>query len=262
MPLIDDVIDIAKQAGQVVREGFGQNFRVEFKSSETNLVTEIDKKSEKLIIDFVKKQYPSHGVLAEESGGERQDSEYVWVIDPIDGTNNFAHGLPIFSVSIGVQKSGETICGIVYDVMRDVAYTTELGGGAYANGRKIGVSLNDNIKHSMLVTGFPYDVSDNPKNVYEIFGGFLKLARGIRRLGSAAIDFCYVAEGVFDGFWEVHLNPWDMCAGVLLVEEAGGKVTDFSGKRGGIFAPEVLATNGRVHETMLETIREFRSSEF
>lgn len=255
--LIDNVELIARQAGEVIRDGFGKDFIVEFKSSETNLVTEIDKKSEKLIKEFINQNYPGHGILAEESGAENQNAEYLWVVDPIDGTNNFAHGLPIFSVSIGVQRNGETICGIVYDVMRDAAYTAELGGGTYLNGKKIAVNSNSNINHSMLVTGFPYDVADNPKNVYEIFGGFLKEARAIRRLGSAAIDFCYVAQGVFDGFWEVHLNPWDMCAGILIVQEAGGLVTDFSGNKSSIFAPEVLATNGRVHETMREIINKY-----
>ncbi len=250
--MIEDVIKIAKEAGAVVKEGFGTNFNIEYKTNESNLVTAIDKASEKLITEFIKKSYPSHGILAEEGGEIKSTSEYVWVVDPIDGTTNFAHGLPIFSVSIGVQKKGKTIAGVVYDVMNDIVYSTELGGGSFANGKKLSVNKNDKLSHAVLVTGFPYNIADNPENALEKFSALTKASRAVRRLGSAAIDLCYVARGVFDGFWEVQLHPWDMCAGKLIVEEAGGLVTDFKGKDIDIFSQKILATNGKIHNVMIE----------
>jgi myo-inositol-1(or 4)-monophosphatase len=183
---------------------------VEYKSNEANLVTEIDKASEKHIIDFIRKKYPAHNILAEESGEKKAGSEYLWVIDPLDGTTNFAHGLPIFSVSIGVQKNGKTIMGVVYDVMQDIVYFAEEGNGAYANSERIKVSLNDKINHSVLVTGFPYNIAENPENALEKFSALTRKARAIRRLGSAAIDLCYVARGVFDGFWELLLKKQEV----------------------------------------------------
>lgn len=253
--MLDKVIQIAKEAGEVAREGFGKNMLVETKGSLTNLVTEYDKKSEETIINFIKKEFPFHSILAEESGAQEKSSEYIWVIDPIDGTTNYAHGLPIFSVSIGVQKNNETIYGVVYDVMRDMVYSTEKGSGAFCNGRKLNVSANDDLRKSVLVTGFPYNVSENPDFAYERFVSFLKIARAIRRLGSAALDMCYVAEGVFDGFWEVSLNPWDMAAGKLLVEEAGGLVTNFKGEPMNIFSKQILASNKLVHEEMMKILK-------
>ena len=254
--MINDVIEISKEAGEIIKEGFGKNFLVETKGSLTNLVTAIDKKSEKTIIDFVSKKYPTHTIIAEESGEQNRSSEYTWIIDPLDGTTNFAHGLPIFSVSIGVQKNNELICGVVYDVMRDALYSCEKGGGAFCNGRRLSVSTNDDLRKSVLVTGFPYNISENPDHALEHFTSFIKGSRAVRRLGSAAIDLCYVAEGVFDGFWEVSLNSWDMAAGVLIVNEAGGVVTDFVGNAINIFEKKLLASNGRVHNRMLEIIKQ------
>ena len=252
--MIDDLVSIAKEAGSVIREGFGKSFKIEYKTGENNLVTEIDKASEKVITDFIWKKYPSHSILAEEGSGEQKDSVYLWVIDPLDGTTNFAHGLPIFSVSIGLQKNGETIAGVVYDVMRDIIYSAELGAGAEADSDKITVSNNDNLAHSMLVTGFPYNKKENPDKLFERFIALTKTARGVRRLGSAAIDFCYLASGVFDGFWEVHLHPWDICAGKLIVEEAGGLVTDFHGNKTNIYTKRILSTNGKIHEQVIKVM--------
>ena len=209
-----------------------------------------------MIIDFVKKKYPTHGIITEEGGTSLSKSEYNWVIDPLDGTVNFAHGFPMFAVSIGIQKNGETIAGIVYDVMQKVVYSAEVGNGAYENDKKIKVNDNSNLRRALLVTGFPYNVAENPENALEKFAALTKAARGIRRLGSAAIDFCYVAKGVFDGFWEVHLKPWDMCAGKLIVEEAGGLVTDFDGKKIDIFSKKILASNGKVHNAMIQLLRQ------
>jgi len=252
--MIDKVIQISKEAGEIIREGFGKNFLIEYKTNLSNLVTEIDKKSETAIINFIRKEFPNHAVLAEESGEHKTSSEYLWVIDPLDGTSNFAHGLPIFAVSIGVQKNGETICGVVYDVMRDEIYSSEKGSGSFRNGQRLQVSTNDDLRKSMLVTGFPYDITENPDYAIERFIAFLKSARAVRRLGSAAIDMCYVAAGVFDGFWEVYLHPWDVCAGKLLVEEAGGMVTDFDGTPMNIFNEQILASNGKVHPEMLRVL--------
>jgi myo-inositol-1(or 4)-monophosphatase len=253
--MIKDIIHISKEAGEIVRQGFKKNLKIEYKSNESDLVTDIDKASEKLISDFVKKKYPSHGIFAEEGGQIRNGSDYVWVIDPLDGTVNFAHGLPIFSISIGLQKDGKTIAGVVYDVIQDILYSAESGGGAYANDIKINVSDNSNIAHSILVTGFPYNIHQNPYNALEKFVSFTRKARGIRRLGSAAIDFCYVARGVFDGFWEVYLNPWDICAGKIIVEEAGGIVTNFNGEEIGIDSKQILASNKKIHNDMVEILK-------
>jgi len=254
--MLEKVLEISREAGDIIRDGFRKNISIEFKTNASNLVTNIDKKSEETIINFIRKNYPTHSILAEESGEQASGSEYCWVIDPLDGTTNFAHGLPIFSVSIGVQKNGETICGVIYDIMRDVIYSAELNSGAYANGKKIKVNNNNVLRESVLVTGFPYNIAENPNNAMEKFNAFLKVSRAIRRLGSAAIDFCYLAEGVFDGFWEVHLNPWDICAGKLIVEEAGGIVSDFENNKINIFSKQILATNGKVHSQMLEVLKE------
>ncbi len=253
--MINKIIEISKEAGALIREGFDTNFNIEYKGSSSNLVTEIDKKSEKLILDYISKEFPGHSVLSEESGKKNRDSEYIWVVDPLDGTTNFAHGLPIFSVSIAVIKDGETCCGAVYDVMRDVIYTAETNSGAFMNGKRIKVNSIESFEESVLVTGFPYDIQNNPFNAVQKFEAFLLKARAVRRLGSAALDFCYVASGVFSGFWEVKLSPWDFAAGDLIVREAGGIVTDLEGKNLTINSSQILATNGILHQKMLEILR-------
>ena len=252
--MINDIIEISKGAGELIKDAFGKTHSVEFKTNELNLVTETDKASEKLITNFIRKKYPSHGILAEEGSELNKNAEYLWVIDPLDGTTNFALGLPIFAVSIGLQKNGETIAGVVYDINRDLIYSAEKNSGSFANGKKINVSKNDNLNYSMIVTGFPYNIKENPDKAYERFIAFLKQARAIRRLGSAAIDFCYVANGVFDGFWEVFLHPWDICAGKLIVEEAGGIVTDFDGNKIDIYSKRILVSNNRIHKKMIEIL--------
>jgi len=252
--MINKVIQIATEAGEIVREGFGKKFSIEYKTNASNLVTEFDKKSEAAIIAFIKKEFPTHAVLAEESGSHKSTSEYLWVIDPIDGTTNFAHGLPIFGVSIGVQKNNETICGVVFDVMNNAVYSCEKGGGSYRNGQKLQVSTNSQIEKSNLVTGFPYNIADNPDFAIERFVAFLKTSRSVHRLGSAAIDMCYVASGVFDGFFEVILHPWDVCAAKLLVEEAGGIVTNFAGEQIDIYSQQFLACSKNIHQKMIEVL--------
>lgn len=254
--MINDIIEISKEAGQLIKNSFGKDLEIEFKTNELNLVTEADKASEKLITEFIKKKYPSHGILAEEGSELNKSAEYLWIIDPLDGTTNFAHGLPIFSVSIGLQKNGKTIAGVVYDINQNIIYTAERGAGATANDKKIIVSSNSNLAYSMLVTGFPYDVKENPDKVFERFIAMLKSSRAVRRLGSAAIDFCYVAKGVFDGFWEVHLHPWDICAGKLILEEAGGIVTDFNGNPINIYSKKILASNNKIHTQLIEVMNQ------
>lgn len=253
--MLNDLIYIAKTSGDIIRSYFGKNFTIEFKSDVKDLVTQADKESEKTIIDFINKKYPSHGILAEESGLQSNDADYLWVIDPLDGTSNFAHGLPIFSVSIGLQYKKEIVMGVIYDIMRDKLYFAEKGSGAFRDDVKLSVSKNNKIEESFLVTGFPYNINENPEDAFEKFIAMTKASRAVRRLGSAAIDFCYVAEGVFDGFWEVFLNPWDICAGKLLVEEAGGLVTDFNGKPMDIFNKTILASNGVIHQEMISILR-------
>jgi len=250
--MINKIINIAKEAGEVIRNGFGENLKIEFKTGENNLVTNIDKAAEKIILDFVKLEYPHHSIIAEESGTKFNSSDYTWVIDPLDGTTNFAHGLPIFAVSIGIQKKDETIAGVIYDVMNDKIYAAEKGAGTYVNGNKSTVTKNNNLAESLVVTGFPYDIKKDLDETVRVFTQFLLKTRGVRRLGSAAIDFCYVASGVFEGFWESGLNPWDVCAGLLLVKEAGGTTSDFRGEPINIFSNQFLATNGLVHKKMLE----------
>jgi myo-inositol-1(or 4)-monophosphatase len=253
--MLPKIEQIAKEAGEIIRSGYRRDFGIEFKTGVNNLVTEIDKKSEECIINFIKKEFPTHSILSEESGSTDKNSDYVWIIDPLDGTTNFAHGFPIFSVSIGVQKNNETIYGVVYDVMRDVIYSAEKNAGAFANGRRMNVSRNDDLNKSLLVTGFPYNIKENPNNAIEKFTAFLMVARAVRRLGSAAIDFCYVADGIFDGFWEVSLNPWDIAAGILLVEEAGGIVTNFKGEPITLSSKEILASNKLIHNQMIEILQ-------
>ena len=253
--MLTKTIEIAKEAGEIIREGFGKNISIEFKTDEANLVTNIDKEAEKTITDFIKKNYTHHSILAEESGLNSKKSEYTWVIDPLDGTTNFAHKLPIFAVSIGLLRNNEIILGVIYDVMRDVIYAAEAGSGTYENEKKIRVSNNDNLAQSLLVTGFAYDREDEYKGAVKLFGAFLPKARAVRRLGSAAIDFCYVASGIFDGFWESNLSPWDVCAGMLIVKEAGGTVTNFNNNSIDIYSDQYLASNGKIHSDMIKIMQ-------
>ncbi len=254
--MIEKIIEISKEAGKIIRDGFRTKLTLEYKSNSSDFVTNIDKAAEYKIINFIKKEYPTHSILAEESGTENNGPEFTWVIDPLDGTMNFAHGLPIFSVSIGVMKNKEIIAGVIYDVMNNLIFSSEKGSGAFQNGRRIMVSENSDLTKSLLVTGFPYNIKDNPDFAIERFNNFLMNARGVRRLGSAAIDLCYVANGTFDGFWEVNLQPWDMCAGMLLIEEAGGRVSNFTNQNIDIYTKQLLATNGKVHTGMVKVLNE------
>ncbi len=253
--MLNIAIEAAKEAGKFLKYSVGRVKNIEVKQGEErNLVSEIDKGSEARIIGMIKRHYPHHAILAEESGASDTSSDYKWVIDPLDGTTNFLHGLPIFSVTIGIEYKGEIVAGVVYDPNLGELFTAEKGSGAYLNGKRMKVTSSSALIDSLLVTGFPYDIAQNPDNAIGHFVNFLTEARGVRRLGSAAIDLSYVAAGRFDGFWEVNLNPWDMAAGILFVREAGGRVTDFDGQVSSIYKKQVLASNGIIHDAMLHIL--------
>lgn len=254
--MLNIAIEAAREAGKYLKFSVGKVRSIEIKKGEErNLVSEIDKTSEAKIISIIRRHYPTHAILAEESGENAATSDYKWVIDPLDGTTNFLHGLPIFCVTIGIEYRGEIIAGVVYDPNLDELFTAEKGSGAFCNGKRMKVSTATELINSLLVTGFPYDIARNPDNAVGHFVNFLMEGQGLRRLGSAALDLSYVAAGRMDGFWEVNLNPWDMAAGILFVTEAGGRVTDFSGKTSSIYTRQVLATNGLIHEAMLGVLR-------
>jgi myo-inositol-1(or 4)-monophosphatase len=254
--MLNIAIEAAREAGKYLKFSVGKVRSVEMKKGEErNLVSEIDKTSEEKIISMIKRHYPTHAILAEESGERTTSSEYKWVIDPLDGTTNFLHGLPIFCVTIGIEYKGEIVAGVVYDPNLEELFTAEKGSGAYCNGKRLKVSAAAELINSLLVTGFPYDIAKNPDNAVGHFVNFLMEGQGLRRLGSAALDLSYVAAGRMDGFWEVNLNPWDMAAGVLFVTEAGGKVTDFAGHPSSIYNKQVLATNGHIHDAMVEVLK-------
>lgn len=247
-------IEAAKEAGKLLKQRVGKIKTIEQKEGhERNLVTEVDKKSEELIVQIIKKHFPSHEILAEERGSQGK-SKTKWIIDPLDGTTNFTHGLPVFCVSIGVEQEGEILCGVIYDPNFDELFTAEKGKGAFLNGRRIHVSATTSLMKSLLVTGFPYNIAENPNHAVERFVNFLMKAQAVRRMGSAAIDLAYVACGRYDGFWEVSLNPWDMAAGALLVEEAGGVVSNFTGGKFSIYEKEILASNGAVQDEMVKAL--------
>jgi myo-inositol-1(or 4)-monophosphatase len=247
--------DAALEAGAFLKESVGKVRQIERKfGQETNLVTEIDKKAEEIIINAIRKKYPDHDFLAEESGSHNKTSEVRWIIDPLDGTLNFTHGVPLYSVSIAVEVRGEVVAGVVYEPNLGELFAAEKGKGAFLNGKRIRVSSVDNLIESMVVTGFPYTIQSNPGNAIEHFVNLLMHAQGVRRLGSAAVDLCYVACGRFEAFWEVTLSPWDMAAGVLIVEEAGGRFTDFRGAPTTIYNKQVLTSNGIVHDKVVEIL--------
>jgi myo-inositol-1(or 4)-monophosphatase len=253
--MLTTAIEAAKEAGKYLKYNVGRVKNIEVKQGEErNLVSEIDKGSEARIIEIIKRKYPGHAILAEESGASDTSSDYKWVIDPLDGTTNFLHGLPIFCVTIGIEFKGEIVAGVVYDPNLEELYAAEKGSGAFLNGRRLKVTSASKLIDCLLVTGFPYDIAQNPDNAIGHFVNFVVEGQGIRRLGSAALDLSYVAAGRFDGFWEVNLNPWDMAAGLLFVREAGGKVTDFSGGESTIYNKQVLASNGIIHDAMLSVL--------
>ena len=252
--------EIVLRAGDIQLAGQASGFRVDKKGT-IDLVTEIDVACERMARQLLGERFPDHDILAEEFGGAAAGegrSRYRWVFDPLDGTTNFAHGLPIFCASLGLEIDGRRAVGAIYDPSRKELFTAERGEGAYLNGRRIRPSATDALIDALLVTGFPYDMHKQGPDLIQLFGRFMGTARAVRRLGSAALDLCYVAAGRFEGFWEQHLKPWDVSAGALVVEEAGGRVTGMDGSPFDAAAGHLVASNGPLHDQMLAVIREFR----
>jgi myo-inositol-1(or 4)-monophosphatase len=253
--LKETLINATEAGARVIQHFFNKkNLQVSNKEGINNLVTEADHASEKAIIDTIKQSFPDHFILSEEVGEIVMDSQYKWIIDPIDGTINFAHGIPICCVSIGVEHEGRMVLGAVFNPFLNEFYFAEKGMGATLNNEKISVSLETEVTKSCLVTGFPYTYLDMPNGPLQCFDRFIRQGIPVRRLGSAAMDLCWVAAGRFDGFYEHKLNAWDSAAGFLLVEEAGGKVTDFKNDYYSPYQPHILATNGHIHEEMLKWV--------
>ncbi|HYF01974.1 MAG TPA: inositol monophosphatase family protein [Patescibacteria group bacterium] len=252
-------VEAAQMAGAILKEGFGTHFKTENKEGIHNLVTEYDHKAERAIIEHITKLFPLHTFLAEESGASGAKTflkdQVRWIIDPLDGTVNFAHNIPIFCVSVAAELNGEIVAGAIYQPITDELFTATKGGGAFLNGNPLKVTNTKVLKDSILVTGFPYNVSENPNGCIDHFSCLLKLGLPIRRLGSAAIDLAYVAAGRFDGFWEVRLQPWDVAAGWLLVIEAGGKLTHYDNSEYALGEGTMLATNGKIHDELREYLQ-------
>ncbi|HKX11531.1 MAG TPA: inositol monophosphatase family protein [bacterium] len=250
---MNDFIQAAEEASRIAGalqlEGLRREKQIEFKGS-INLVTDVDKACEKAIVEVLQGRFPEHDILAEEGSGRRKDSEYKWIIDPLDGTTNYAHGYRLFCVSIALEHKGEIVVGAVYEPNRDEMFLAEKGGGAALNGEKISVSRVADLNRAMLATGFAYNVRETSNNNLDHFQKFLMKAQAIRRDGVAAIDLCYVAAGRYDGFWELNLFPWDVAAGYLMIQEAGGKVSDFRGKAFDVYSKEILASNGQLHRAL------------
>lgn len=254
--LLETAIHAARQAGKVLSRYARDGFRIENKSA-IDLVTEADHAAEQCVINVILASYPDHAFLAEERGRIGQShSPYLWIIDPLDGTTNFAHGFPTYCVSIGLEYKEECVLGVVYDPTRDELFSATRGGGARVNDQPIHVSQTAQLDKALLVTGFAYNIRETPNNNLDHFARFALRVQGLRRTGSAALDMCYVAAGRFDGFWEVKLNAWDMAAGVVILREAGGKVTDFSGQSHSLYGQELVASNGRLHDSMVSVIQE------
>lgn len=253
--LKDVLMEATREAGKIIQYYFQGTFTVDNKGSINNLVTEVDKHSEKKIIEVIKSHYPEHSIISEEVGELIQESDYQWIIDPIDGTVNFAHGIPICCVSIGLKYKEDLLLGTVYNPMMNELFFAEKGKGAMLNEQPISVSKKVDFKKACLVTGFPYKWPRSYEHPIKVFERFIMEGLPVRRLGSAAIDLCWVACGRFDGFWEYNLNSWDVAAGYLIVQEAGGKITNFEGQPYSVFDKETLATNGHIHEEMLGLIR-------
>jgi len=243
-------IDTARRAGALLAERLPERHRVEYKG-EINLVTEMDRLSEALIVSAIEQVWPSHGILAEERPYHHVDSPWRWIIDPLDGTTNYAHGLPVFCVSLAWELEGSVQGGVIYNPMLQETFWAINGKGALLNGHPLRVSSVSQLAQGLLATGFPYDIRVSEENNLNYFTLMAKRAQAIRRMGSAALDLAYVAAGRFDGFWELKLAPWDTAAGMLMVKEAGGQITDLDGNPYHLSAPHIVASNGKLHEEML-----------
>lgn len=254
--MIEHVVQLAREAGAILREGYGKIHDVREKGRPSDLVTEIDHASERFIREWISQRFPDHAQMGEEEENElRPDAEWTWIFDPLDGTVSFAHGIPFFCVCVALRHFDVTVAGVVYEPLRDELFSAERGRGATLNGKPIHVSRAPHLQNALMATGFPYRIAENPARTLETFAAVAPHAQGIRRMGSAGLDLAYVAAGRLDGYWESFLQPWDCAAGVLLVEEAGGQVTDYSGNPHDIFGRQTLATNGLFHEEIMERLR-------
>ena len=246
---------LAREAGELQRERYETTLEIRTKSAEIDLVTEVDRACEQLIVGALAAERPGDAIVAEEgSGSDRPNATWRWIIDPLDGTTNYAHGYPRFCVSIGIEHEGIRSVGVVYDPLLDELYCATRGQGATLNGRPIRVSREDDLGRSMIATGFAYDVHGSHVDNLDNFAALLKRARAMRRDGSAALNLCYVAAGRFDGFWELKLQPWDVAAGLLLVEEAGGRISDLRGGSAPRSGCEIVASNDHIHQAMIEVL--------
>ena len=249
------LLEAIQAGGTELKRFFNNDFKVSHKDGINNLVTEADHASEAAIISIIKKNFPHHQVLAEETGEQVKDSNYKWIIDPIDGTINFAHGIPLCCVAIAIEKDKEIVMSAVYAPILNELFFAEKGKGASLNDKKISISDETSVLTSNLVTGFPYTYINMPNGPLEVFSRLIKKGIPVRRLGSACIDLCWVACGRFDGFYEHKLEPWDSAAGYLIVEEAGGKVTDHEGKKFSPYQHRIIATNGKIHDELFKWIK-------
>ncbi len=255
-PTLTDLERMARQAGQILYDGYETNHQVDFKG-EIDLVTEIDHASEAYIIGEIQRLFPEHSILAEESGSLEGHDGHLWIIDPIDGTVNYAHGVPMFCVSIAYAYQGQVTLGAVFDPMRNELYTAERGKGAWLNGRALKVAQVTELKRSLLVTGFPYDTWSTLQDNFANFEKLAKMSQGVRRLGSAALDLCYVGAGRFDGYWELSVKAWDVAAAGLVAEEAGARVTNAKGEASYLGLPQsILGANPALHEKILVELKQ------
>jgi myo-inositol-1(or 4)-monophosphatase len=246
---------IAREAGDLLLEALGGERSIELKG-EIDLVTEMDRRSERLITGRLQERFPGTRILAEEGTATGGDGDAgLWIVDPLDGTTNYAHGFPVFCVSMALERAGCLELGVVHDPTRGETFSARRGDGARLNDRPLGVSRRGPLGEALLATGFPYDIRTSPRNNLRAFGAMARRARGVRRAGSAALDLAYVAAGRLDGYWEEKISPWDVAAGVLLVLEAGGTVTDYAGRPADIRSRQILASNGRIHAEMSEVLR-------
>jgi myo-inositol-1(or 4)-monophosphatase len=251
-------IDAARAAGALLKTGFRAAHRVAFKGQTINLVTEMDERAEELIVGRLASAFPDDAILAEERGAARGRSGRRWIVDPLDGTTNYAHGLAVFAVSIALEVDGRIALGVAYDPSADELYVAERGRGATVNDERLAVSTTTKLDESLLATGFPYNIRETEDTNLKEYAAFAVRCRGVRRLGSAVLDLAWVAAGRFDGFWELRLGPWDVAAASLFVEEAGGRVTNLVGATVDVDAPAMVASNGRIHDEMLAVLREIR----
>ena len=245
--------DAAVEAGRLLLSRLDGDFQVS-KKGPIDLVTEMDLEAERIIISRIRESFPDHQILAEEKGASQGSEDFRWIIDPLDGTTNYAHGYRFFSVSIALEVGGQIALGVVYDPVTEELFSARHGEGAWLNDQSIGVSGTEDLIDSMLCTGFSYDQQAMRRNL-QLFSRIILESRAVRRDGSAALDLCYLACGRFDGFWELSLHPWDVAAGKLIAEEAGGRITSFDGSPCSIYDAEILASNGRIHGAMIELLR-------